>query len=541
MIQDEFIQQILPISDLSLLPPDTQIEDLGSLLIFPGLIDLNVSFSSESANTVTKQAASGGTTLISTLDPVSGELYTDVAPIIHLTDNISSYNPEVFAYKAFLVPQGPNSQVVHNLKTASEIPSNLPLIVHPELATAEKMNFSTPYRQIEPEKRVFDCKIVISDERNVVASEFRLDSGDEIEEDGELENSESCSEDFGPEIVINTFDGGDPTDNYVGNAEADSLAADVNSMCLNVPNVDRKRVSLPTIMKDQLPLRINNSPRSRSFQVIGINNRPIPIQDIPFIKKGIQVEQAYHEHISKFPPEWETAAVKKVFQCNLNRPIHFSNVCSAEAIEAISRERGKEGSLITCETSLPYIYFSELDVKPGDTRYKLNPPIRDHLNFKSLWQYIKNGDIDCISSYHQPVAPPSKFIGDFTRAVNGVISAGFLLQGVWTRLRSQVSLEDEGKYLSFMSSLLSKKPAEILGLSNRGGISKGKIADLVVWDPDSSIKVLKTFDKFPEMSPMIGEELYGVIHRTYLRGNLVFNNNEFVPKGKILTRSMEAK
>ena len=62
---------------------------------------------------------------------------------------------------------------------------------------------------------------------------------------------------------------------------------------------------------------------------------------------------------------------------------------------------------------MPYLYFNELDVKPGDTRYKLNPPIRDHENNKSLWQLLKTGNIDCISSYHQPVVPTSKFIGDF--------------------------------------------------------------------------------------------------------------------------------
>ena len=62
--------------------------------------------------------------------------------------------------------------------------------------------------------------------------------------------------------------------------------------------------------------------------------------------------------------------------------IHFSNVCSIQAIEKINKY--KETYQVTCETSLPYLYFSENDVKPGDTRYKLNPPIRNYINYKSL-------------------------------------------------------------------------------------------------------------------------------------------------------------
>ena len=83
--------------------------------------------------------------------------------------------------------------------------------------------------------------------------------------------------------------------------------------------------------------------------------------------------------------------------------------------------------------------------------------------------------------------------------------------------------------------------ASVLGLPARGGIAKGKSADLVVWDPDSRVKVLKTFDKFPEMSPMIGEEVYGVVHRTYLRGELVYSSNECLPRGRLLRTEDELR
>jgi allantoinase len=162
-------------------------------------------------------------------------------------------------------------------------------------------------------------------------------------------------------------------------------------------------------------------------------------------------------------------------------------------------------------------------VKPGDSRYKTAPPIRDHENYLQLWNLIRNNEIDCISSYHQPVAPPEKFIGDFFKAKCGMTSIGFTLQAAWTRLRAQIAIEDEGFYLALLVKMLSEQPAKVLGIEDRGCIAVGKKADLVVWDPDCKFKVSKTFDKYPEMSPMLGEELYGVVHKTFLSGIMTYS------------------
>lgn len=39
------------------------------------------------------------------------------------------------------------------------------------------------------------------------------------------------------------------------------------------------------------------------------------------------------------------------------------------------------------------------------------------------------------------------------------------------------------------------------------------------------------------MCPYIGEEITGIIYRTYLRGQLVFSSEGSTPAGTILTRS----
>ena len=40
---------------------------------------------------------------------------------------------------------------------------------------------------------------------------------------------------------------------------------------------------------------------------------------------------------------------------------------------------------------------------------------------------------------------------------------------------------------------------------------------------------------------MIGEEVYGVVHRTYLRGELVYSSNECLPRGRLLRTEDELR
>jgi dihydroorotase-like cyclic amidohydrolase len=92
------------------------------------------------------------------------------------------------------------------------------------------------------------------------------------------------------------------------------------------------------------------------------------------------------------------------------------------------------------------------------------------------------------------------------------------------------------QYLVKISQWLSTRPAEILNLSSRkGSISAGKDADFVIWDPFRTEVVSSSCINHPETTPFIGEELCGVIHRTYLRGELVYSSDSSQAVGCYLT------
>jgi alpha-D-ribose 1-methylphosphonate 5-triphosphate diphosphatase PhnM len=75
---------------------------------------------------------------------------------------------------------------------------------------------------------------------------------------------------------------------------------------------------------------------------------------------------------------------------------------------------------------------------------------------------------------------------------------GFTLAAFWTRLKEPL-IEDSRSYLHYtvrMFKWLSYKPAQTLGLTNRGAIEAGRYADLVAWQPETKFRVTFSYSKF---------------------------------------------
>ena len=85
---------------------------------------------------------------------------------------------------------------------------------------------------------------------------------------------------------------------------------------------------------------------------------------------------------------------------------------------------------------------------------------------------------------------------------------------------------------------LCENPASLPGLENRKGkIERGYDADLVVWDPESSFIVNESMIHHRhKITPYLGEKLYGVVRQTWLAGEKVYDNGNFIHlnKGSII-------
>ena len=243
----------------------------------------------------------------------------------------------------------------------------------------------------------------------------------------------------------------------------------------------------------------------------------------------------YLGYLQSRPAAWEDAAIALLIElCRETRcHVHIVHLSSAGSVPQLRAARA-EGLPITVETCAHYLCFSAEQIPDGATHFKCAPPIREQANRERLWAALDEGVIDFVVTDHSPCTPHLKKpeLGDFHDAWGGIASLQLGLSSVWSHA------EPRGVKLPALSNWLSAAPAHFAGLSDRKGqLARGRDADIVVWDPDTS-KTLGADDLHfrHKVSPYIGQPLRGQVLQTWLRGLCVYQGGEFVtsPTGKSL-------
>ncbi|CAN5738466.1 allantoinase AllB [soil metagenome] len=243
--------------------------------------------------------------------------------------------------------------------------------------------------------------------------------------------------------------------------------------------------------------------------------------------------RAYGTWLNSRPAASEAAAIALLIRLSreYGTAIHIVHLASADALPVLRVARAG-GVRITAETCPHYLTFSAEEIEDGRTDLKCAPPIRERANQELLWEALLSGDIDLIATDHSPAPPALKHVhdGDFTRAWGGIASLQLGLAAVWTGAAGR------GASLSQLSGWLSAAPAALAGLSrSKGAIAIGRDADLILWDPDAEIIVDPAgLEHRHPVTPYAGMRLRGRVHRTLLRGELIYDEGRFPtpPRGR---------
>jgi allantoinase len=245
----------------------------------------------------------------------------------------------------------------------------------------------------------------------------------------------------------------------------------------------------------------------------------------------------YGAYLASRPDEAEIDAIRlmidlcREFRCR----VHIVHLSSAKALNMLADARS-EGLPITVETCPHYLHFAAEQIPNGATLFKCAPPIRKRANQELLWEGLLSGIIDLVASDHSPCPLVMKRIdsGNFQQAWGGIAGLSVSLPVMWTDLRKR------GLPLTCIAQWMAEAPAKLAGFSDRkGSIAAGKDADLTIFDPDTSFTLTpeRLHYRHP-VSPYLGEDLYGVVKHTFVRGNEVFANGAFSrePIGQELRR-----
>lgn len=190
--------------------------------------------------------------------------------------------------------------------------------------------------------------------------------------------------------------------------------------------------------------------------------------------------------------------------------LHLCHVSTKNCIDAVRAAKAK-GLNITCEITPHHIGLAS--GKAPNIFHIVNPPLRSEDDRLSLIKALLDGTADVIATDHAPHTQEDKASG----------SPGFSGLETAFAVCNTVLVKENGMNMKKLSELMSARPAQLLGLEDRGTLQAGSRADLVVVNPDEIWTVCgDEFASKGKYTPLEGKKLAGTVVATFLAGNVVF-------------------
>lgn len=201
--------------------------------------------------------------------------------------------------------------------------------------------------------------------------------------------------------------------------------------------------------------------------------------------------------------------------------LHIQHLSTANGLELV-REAKAKGLPVTCEVTPHHLFLTEDAVRGYNTDAKVAPPLRTAADNEALINGLKDGTITCIGTDHAPHSSDKKDV-EFERAANGISSIEIAFPLIWTHL------VETGRFtLSEIVSIMSCNPAELLRI-DRGSLSVGKVADVLIFDPETERAVNpQEFYSKGKNCPYTGEVLRGWPSMVLRAGRVVLKNGAIV-------------
>lgn len=197
--------------------------------------------------------------------------------------------------------------------------------------------------------------------------------------------------------------------------------------------------------------------------------------------------------------------------------LHLCHCSTADSVKMVKLAKDA-GLPVTAEVCPHHFILTSDDIPEDDGNYKMNPPLRRKEDVEALRQGLKDGIMDVIATDHAPHSPEEKN-KSMKEAAFGIVGLETSAALTYTALVKTGILT-----IMDMAEKMSLNPSKILGLSEKGSVSEGKIADIVVFDPRKKYRIDKnTFVSKGKNTPFDGFEVTGETAYTLVGGNVVWS------------------
>lgn len=226
----------------------------------------------------------------------------------------------------------------------------------------------------------------------------------------------------------------------------------------------------------------------------------------------------------------EACYLSSSFAVNLakkhNTRLHVLHLTTAKEMELFSNDKPLIEKRITAEVCLHHLWFSDKDYAKKGTYIKWNPAIKKQSDAEGLLAALLENKIDVVATDHAPHTLAEKE-NIYTKAASG----GPMVQHSLVLL---LEMMHQGKLsLEKVVEKMCHAPAEMFQIRDRGFIREGFYADLVIVDLNDSWEVMPENIHYKcGWSPLIGQQFKSKVEATFVNGQRVYNQGEFLSKGQ---------
>ena len=162
--------------------------------------------------------------------------------------------------------------------------------------------------------------------------------------------------------------------------------------------------------------------------------------------------------------------------------LHLCHCSTKDSVEMI-RLAKEEGLPVTGEVCPHHFTLCTDDIQENDGNYKMNPPLRSRKDVEALKAGLASDIMDVISTDHAPHSEEEKN-QPMEKAPFGIVGLETSAALTYTELVKPGIIS-----MMQMAEKMSYNPAQILGLTEKGSVSEGKIADLVIFDAEKEYRI----------------------------------------------------
>jgi dihydropyrimidinase len=295
--------------------------------------------------------------------------------------------------------------------------------------------------------------------------------------------------------------------------------------------------------------------------MVHAENGDVEAQLTPALVAEGKVEPKYHA--ASRPPEIEGEATNRavVMSGLTGCPLYVVHMTCEESIDALRRGRA-EGYPVMGETCVQYFFLTvdEHLAAPGfeGAKYVCSPPIRSKHDQQVLWQAVRDGTLQVVSTDHCDfwfeggIGPwkewgashpngdwhefekqnptnrrPGKELGkgNFAKIPNGMPGIEDRMMVLWNAGVNGGKIQP-----TRFVELNCTNPAKIFGMyPKKGTIAVGSDADILVWDPNKQhIMSVETHHMHVDYNCYEGMEVRGMPVQVYLRGRKIVDGEQWL-------------